>query len=177
MSFRPFLFRLVLPLILLSAAPFSAAAQGTRIGFGNSDHDNTLPVEVTADQLDLQRDDGKAKFTGNVIVAQGEMRLYGDVVDVRYGDNTAGGTEIEWVHALGNVTLFNGTEAAEGNDAVYTVATGVVVMTGDVLVTQGDNTMAGDRLTVNVDTGIGQMEGRVKVLFNPEDRPERARTE
>ncbi|MFV0332813.1 MAG: LptA/OstA family protein [Tropicimonas sp.] len=175
MPFRSSIFRLVLPLILLSATAFTAAAQGTQVGFGNPDHDSSLPVEVTADQLDLQRDDGKAKFTGNVIVAQGEMRLYGDVVDVRYGDNAAGATEIEWVHAAGNVTLFNGTEAAEGDDAVYTVDTAIVVMTGDVLVTQGDNTMSGDRLTVNVDTGIGQMEGRVKVLFNPEDRPERAR--
>lgn len=164
-------FRTSLSSLALSLVAFAAMAQGTEIGFGNPDHDNTLPVEVTADQLDVQRDAGKAKFTGNVIVAQGEMRLYGDVVDVLYGDNAAGSTEVEWVHAVGNVTLFNGKEAAEGEDAVYTVKSGVVVMTGDVLVTQGDNTMAGDKLTVNVDTGIGQMEGRVKVLFKPEDKP------
>ncbi|WP_371685617.1 LptA/OstA family protein [Tropicimonas sp. IMCC6043] len=171
MSLRSFLKSASL-CVAVSTSAIAAAAQGTEIGFGNSEHDGNAPVEVTADQLDMQRDAGRAKFTGNVAVSQGEMRLFGDVVDVEYAENAEGETVIQRVHATGNVTLFNGAEAAEGEDAVYTVESGVVVMTGDVLVTQGDNTMAGEKLTVNLDTGIGQMEGRVKVFFNPESEPE-----
>lgn len=158
--------------IALSVAAFSATAQGTEVGFGDPDHDSSAPVEVTADQLDVQRALGKAKFTGNVIVTQGAMRLEGDVVDVEYGENLEGETEVKRLHASGNVSLFNGSEAAEGEDAVYTVENGQVVMTGDVLVTQGDSTMAGDRLVVNLDTGVGVVEGRVRVFFNPEEEPE-----
>ncbi len=156
--------------VALALAAVPAAAQGTEVGFGNADHDESAPVEVVADQLDVQRAEGKAKFTGNVVVSQGEMRLFGDVVDVEYGENLAGETEIQLVHAVGNVTLLNGAEAAEGEDAVYSVVTGEVVMTGDVLVTQGSNTMAGEKLTVNLDSGVGLMEGRVKVFFNPESQ-------
>nr|WP_093151137.1 LptA/OstA family protein [Aliiruegeria lutimaris] len=159
--------------IALSLVALSAAAQGTEVGFGNPEHDSSAPVEVVADQLDVQRSEGKAKFTGNVVVTQGLMKLFGDVVDVEYAENAAGDTEIQWVHAIGNVTLLNGVEAAEGDDAVYTVESGVVVMTGDVLVTQGENTMAGEKLTVQLETGVGQMEGRVRVLFNPESEPEK----
>ena len=161
----------LLSLALCTIATF-ATAQGAELGFGDPDHDSSAPVEVTADQLDVQRDDGKAKFTGNVVISPGAMRLLGDVVDVEYGPNLEGETEVKWMHAIGNVRLFNGSEAAEGNDAVYTVESGVVVMTGDVLVTQGDNTMTGEKLTVNLDTGVGLMEGRVRVLFNPEEQTE-----
>lgn len=167
-------FRTTLLSLAVSVAAMTAAAQGTEVGFGNPDHDGSAPVEVTADQLDVQRALGRAKFTGNVIVVQGAMRLLGDEVDVEYAENAEGETEIQWVHAMGNVSLFNGAEAAEGDDAVYTVTSGTVVMTGDVLVTQGDNTMAGEKLTVNLDTGIGVMEGRVKVFFNPESQEEPA---
>ncbi|NDR57459.1 lipopolysaccharide transport periplasmic protein LptA [Pseudoruegeria sp. M32A2M] len=158
--------------IALTLVALSATAQGTEVGFGNPEHDSSAPVEVVADQLDVQRSEGKAKFTGNVVVTQGLMKLFGDVVDVEYAENAEGDTEIQWVHAVGNVTLLNGVEAAEGDDAVYTVESGLVVMTGDVLVTQGENTMAGEKLTVQLETGVGQMEGRVRVLFNPESEPE-----
>ncbi|WP_411572520.1 LptA/OstA family protein [Tropicimonas sp. TH_r6] len=160
--------------VALALAALPVAAQGTEVGFGNTEHDSSAPVEVVADQLDVQRSEGKAKFTGNVVVTQAEMRLFGDVVDVQYAENLEGETEIQWVHAVGNVTLLNGAEAAEGDDAVYTVESGEVVMTGDVLVTQGENTMAGEMLTVNLDSGVGVMEGRVKVFFNPESQSDQA---
>ncbi|SFC78949.1 LptA/OstA family protein [Tropicimonas isoalkanivorans] len=153
---------------LLLAGPLFA--QGASIGFGNSDHDSSLPVEITADQLDVNQTDGRAKFTGNVVVGQGEMRLTGEVVDVEYGDAGTGTTEIKRLHATGGVTLVNGSEAAEGQEAVYTIESGEVVMTGDVLLTQGDNAMAGEKLTVNLQTGTGVMEGRVRVVFQPQEQ-------
>ncbi|WP_425445433.1 LptA/OstA family protein [Tropicimonas sediminicola] len=158
--------------LLLAAAflfPAVALAQGANIGFGGAEHDSSLPVEITADQLDVSQADGRAKFTGNVVVGQGEMRLTGAVVDVEYGESATGETEVKRLHASGGVTLFNGAEAAEGQEAVYTLETGEVVMTGDVVLTQGENAMAGEKLTVNLDTGTGVMEGRVRVVFQSQD--------
>ncbi|WP_068116285.1 LptA/OstA family protein [Tropicimonas marinistellae] len=152
---------------LLFATP--VFAQGASIGFGGADHDSSLPVEITADQLDVSQSDGRAVFTGNVVVGQGEMRLTGEVVDVEYGENDTGETEIKRLHATGGVTLVNGSEAAEGQEAVYTIESGVVVLTGDVLLTQGENAMAGEKLTVNLETGTGVMEGRVRVVFKTQD--------
>ncbi len=146
----------------------TAWAQGANVGFGGADYDSSLPVEITADQLDVNQTDGTAKFTGNVVIGQGEMRMTGAVVDVDYGQNPEGDNSIERLHATGGVTLFNGLEAAEAREALYTLETGVVVLTGDVVLTQGENAMAGEKLTVNLDTGTGVMEGRVRVVFKSE---------
>lgn len=158
-----------LALALLPLAP--AAAAQTEVEFGTDAATSDQPVEVTAAQLEVDRDAGTALFTGDVLVVQGALRLLGDVVDVHYGPGPEGETRIERVEATGNVVLLNGTDAAEGDRAIYTVQTGQVVMTAeaprDVLLTQGANAMTGAQLTVNVDDGSGVMEGRVRVIFLP----------
>ena len=59
------------------------------------------------------------------------------------------------------------TEAAEAEEAVYDVKAGTVVMTGNVLLTQGDNVMSGNKLNVDLSTGAGTMDGRVRTLLKP----------
>lgn len=149
---------------LLGTAPLSALAQGAQVAFGSMKGDPTLPVEVTADQLRVNQADGTAIFTGSVIVVQGTMRLNAEEVQVDYA---ADGKAIARLHATGGVTLVNGGEAAESQDAVYTIETGEVVMTGDVLLTQGTSALSGKLLTVDLTTGTGVMEGRVQTVFIP----------
>lgn len=142
-----------------------AAAEGTSVPFGTMKADPTLPVEVTADTLDVNQADGTAVFTGNVVVGQGEMRLSASRVQVIYNEEADG---IERMEATGDVVLVNGPDAAEAQRAEYTVATGVVVMTGDVLLTQGANALTSDRMTVNLTTGTANMVGRVKTILIPD---------
>lgn len=157
---RQFIFTMVLGLLCL---PGLAHAQGASVAFGGLKHDSSLPVEVTADQLTVDQNEGTAIFTGQVVVGQGEMRLTADKVQVDYDD--AG--DISRIHATGDVVMVNGEEAAEGDDAVYTLESSSVVMTGDVILTQGTNALSGQRLVIDLDTGTGVMEGRVKTIFNP----------
>lgn len=150
---------LVLPLEL-------RAQQGSQVAFGAGNYDSSLPVEVNADRLDLDQSSGAATFTGNVVVGQGDLRMTGDVVDVEYA--TEGPGQIESLHARGSVTLATGAETAEAQEAIYTIASGLVVLTGDVILTQGDNALAGEKLTVRLGDGTGVMEGRVRVIFRPQ---------
>lgn len=145
--------------------PFPILAQGASVTFGGIRADTSLPVEVTADQLSVSQADGTATFTGNVLIGQGDMRLSAEQVHVEYGGEDR--TRIERLHATGGVTLVSGTEAAEAQEAVYSVAAGEVVMTGSVLLTQNGSTIAGEKLVVNLATGTGQMEGRVKTVLQP----------
>jgi lipopolysaccharide export system protein LptA len=71
------------------------------------------------------------------------------------------------MHATGGVTLVNGAETAEAQEAVYTISDGIVVMTGDVLLTQGTSAISGSRLNVDLNAGTGLMEGRVTTVFVP----------
>lgn len=145
-----------------AAAP--VLAQGTQVAFGGVRQDPSLPVEVTADSLSVNQSDGTAVFRGNVMAVQGEMRLTAGEVRVEYAQ---GGGAIERLHASGGVTLVNATDAAEAAEAVYTLATGNVVMTGNVLLTQGQNAIAGERLVLDLRAGTGVMEGRVRTVFRP----------
>lgn len=150
---------------LLAVVPLAALGQGTEVSFGGIRADTSLPVEVTADQLNVNQNDGTAIFTGNVIVIQGDMRLTAPRLQVEYA--TENKTEIERLHATGGVTMVSGPEAAEAQEAVYTVAAGEVVLTGIVLLTQKGSTMSGQQLVVDLETGTGQMEGRVKTILLP----------
>lgn len=152
-------------MVLGPAAPLPALAQGAEVAFGGIRADTSLPVEVTADALSVSQTDGTAVFTGNVLVVQGEMRLSAERVEVVYG--SADRSRIERLHASGQVTLVSGKDAAEAADAVYTIDSGAVEMTGNVLLTQGANTIAGQKLVVDLASGTGRMEGRVTTVLQP----------
>ena len=150
---------------LISLTPAAVQAQaGTTVAFGSLKGDPTQPVEVTSDQAQFNQTNGTAMFRGSVIVIQGAMRLTAPEVQVDYA---ADGKKIARLHATGGVTLANGGEAAEAQEAVYTIVTGQVVMTGEVLLTQGTSALSGKVLTVDLATGTGVMEGRVQMVFVP----------
>lgn len=155
----------ILALLLGPAA--GALAQGAAVPFGGLSHDGKAPVEVTADQLDIDQQSGVALFTGNVRVAQGELRIASPKLRVEYSRRTAEGAggQIEKMYATGGVTINNGRATAESTEAEYTVATGIVVMTRDVVLVQDANVLAGDRFDVDLRAGKGVMTGRVRTIL------------
>ena len=153
--------------VLAAGLPVLAGAgwaQDAKIAFGDLAQDTTLPVEVTAETFSVNNADGTAVFSGNVVVTQGEMKLSAAEVRVQYN---ADQTAIDQLIASGGVTIANLGDAAEAREAVYTIDSGVIVLTGDVLLTQGPSAMAGQKLTVNLKDGTGVMEGRVTTTFVP----------
>jgi lipopolysaccharide export system protein LptA len=150
-------------LVALLLAANAAVAQNANVSFGTEQYNADQPVEVTADRLDVSQTDGTATFEGNVVVVQGELTLTAGRVLVEYG--TTQPREIERIHAFGNVVLVSPTEAAEGDEAVYEVASRSVVMTGNVLLTQELNVVSGEKLTIDLDTGTGLVEGRVRTIL------------
>ena len=142
-----------------------AIVQAQQVTFGGIRADTTAPVEVTADQLKVNQQSGKAVFSGNVLVGQGTMRLKATRVEVQYAQGDR--TKISQLVATGNVTLVSEAEAAEAQKAVYDVPGGTVVLSGNVLLTQGDNVMSGNQLNVDLRTGTGQMDGRVRTILQP----------
>ncbi|MGL4319293.1 MAG: LptA/OstA family protein [Paracoccaceae bacterium] len=156
------MFRLALAMTLILSMP--AMAQQAQVAFGGLKQDTSLPVEIEADSLVVNNADGSAEFSGNVLVGQGDMRLTAGSIRVEYGSD---GKSINRLIASGGVTLANVSEAAEAREAVYTIATGEVVMTGDVLLTQGQTALSGQKLIIDLKAGTGRMEGRVQTTFIP----------
>ena len=158
--FRP----LRMLLLICALTPGLASAQGAGVSFGGLKQDTNLPVEVKADSHAVNQADGSATFTGNVVVGMGDMRLSAAEVRVEYDPE---GKAIRQLHATGGVTLASKTDAAEAREAVYTIDEGRVVMTGDVLLTQGKSAISGQKLVIDLKSGSGQMEGGVSTIFVP----------
>jgi lipopolysaccharide export system protein LptA len=144
---------------MLLAAP--AFAQ-TNINLGGIRADSSAPVEVAADSLTVDQDTGTAVFSGNVVIGQGDLRLSASSVRVIYDEATG---DITKLNASGGVTFITATEAAEAQTAVYDLTSGTIVLTGDVLLTQGASALSANQMTVNVNTGTAQMSGRVRTVF------------
>ena len=149
-------------LVLVLSATATFAQQ--KIAFGDLNQDTTLPVQVAADQLAVNNADGSAVFSGNVVVTQGEMKLAAGEVRVTYGTEQS---DIKELVASGGVVVTNLGDAVEAREAVYTIDSGVIVLSGDVLLTQGPSAMAGQKLTLNLKDGTGVMDGRVTTTFVP----------
>ena len=150
-------------LAALLALPLPVAAQ--TVAFGGIKADTRAPVEVTAETLKVDQSTGQANFTGSVLIGQGQMRLSADSVTVTYAQG--GQQKIKTLNASGGVTLVNGPDAAEAAEAVYDVETGNIVLTGDAIVTQGQNVLAGDRIEVNLTDGTASVAGRVRTVLQP----------
>ncbi|MGH1330155.1 MAG: LptA/OstA family protein [Paracoccaceae bacterium] len=150
---------------LLIAAQ-EAPAQGAQIAFGGLTQDTSLPVEIEADQLSVDQATGIATFTGNVLIGQGEMRLSAGKVIVEYAAASADEAgKIARLLASGGVTMVNGGEAAEAQNAEYTIDSGKIIMTGNVILTQGQSALSAGRLIVDLKSGTGVMDGRVKSIL------------
>ncbi|MEQ3624597.1 MAG: LptA/OstA family protein [Celeribacter sp.] len=174
MNFRPALLALIVAALAVPLLPAASARAQGQVEFGGMEHDTSDPVEVVSDTLEVNEEAGTAVFSGDVLVVQGDMRLSAATVRVEYTQQPEGaeadegaGNEIERLYASGGVTLTSGEDSAEASEAVYTLASGEVVMTGDVLMTQGGNLLSGQKLRLNMETGNGIMEGRVRTTFSP----------
>ncbi|MEM6892023.1 MAG: lipopolysaccharide transport periplasmic protein LptA [Pseudomonadota bacterium] len=162
-----FHFRAFTLALLLSLSSTLAGAQSANIAVGTGAFDASSPVEVTADEFTVDQSNGRAVFDGNVLVVQGAVRLAAGRVTIEYEEGTS--TGISRLLASGGVTFVTSTDAAEASDAVYSVSDSIVTLSGDVILTQGQSTIAGDRLVVDLGSGDGRMEGRVRTVFTPAD--------
>lgn len=142
----------------------SAFAQSTQIRFGGIKSDPSLPVEIVSDSLTINQGDATALFSGDALVTQGEMKLSAKTLFVEYSQRDKA---IETITADDQVLLVNAIDAVQADHAVYTLATGLVVLTGNVLMTQGSSAISAPSMVIDLTTGTGQMEGRVTTTFVP----------
>lgn len=139
----------------------SAVAQ-TNVALGGLTVDTSAAIEVTADSLSVDQDTATAIFAGNVVIGQGDLRLTAGEVTVVYGDDT---TQIAQLLATGGVTFVTASEAAEAQEANYDIVTGLLTLTGAVLLTQGASAISAERMQINVTDGTATMDGRVRTVL------------
>jgi lipopolysaccharide export system protein LptA len=176
----------------LGAAPALAAPQpkGPPNALQGFSQNRDQPVQIEATTLEVRDKDKQATFSGDVRVKQGDtsMRCKSLVVFYEGGPGAAaassktltaakpgpgGEQRIKRLEARGGVVVKQKDQTASGNLGIFDMRTNTVTLTGNVVMTQGKNVLRGERLVVNLTSGVSRVEsgkngsGRVQGLFMP----------
>jgi lipopolysaccharide export system protein LptA len=147
------------------------------------------PIKITSATLEVRDKDKMATFAGDVHLVQGDTTLRSKTLVVFYDDDTSAkpGTpsassqagpqqnqQIKRVEAKGNVIVVQKDQTATGESGIFDMKANTVTLVGNVVISQGPNTVKGDTLTVDMTTGVSRMacgkaqeKCRVQGLFQP----------
>ena len=139
-------------------------AQNASLSLSGANHDINLPVEITANNLSINQSSNSATFEGTAYVGQGSLRLSADKIVVRYNQDTGKVTSVE---ATGKVVFTNGEDIAEAESAIYKIDSGLLSMSGNVLLVQGKSTISGNYLDMDILKNIANLSGNVKTTLAP----------
>jgi lipopolysaccharide export system protein LptA len=166
----------------------SGAMQGFQV---NRDQ----PVKIESDALEVRDKSHQATFIGKVKLVQGETTIQCKMLVIFYEDSSApapkkgaqtaqkggalgGGQQIKRAEAKGDVLVTQKDQTAKGDNGVFDMKSNTITLTGSVVVTQGTNVLRGDRMLVDLTTGVSRVESnktqRVEGLFNPSTTPQPA---
>jgi lipopolysaccharide export system protein LptA len=146
------------------------------------------PIKINSATLEVRDKQKMATFAGDVHLVQGDTTLRSKTLVVFYEDDTApkpakppagaaqAGTQqnqqIKRVEAKGNVIVVQKDQTATGENGVFDMRANTVTLLGNVVISQGQNVVKGDRLTVDMTTGVSRVECdkppcRVQALLSP----------
>jgi lipopolysaccharide export system protein LptA len=156
------------------------------------------PIQIEAASLEMRDKKKEATFSGNVKVVQGDTTMTSKTLVVFYessqqGSGTppaqpanakgakaapapmqaatpgpGGASSIKRLEAKGNVVVTQKDQVVTGETAVFDTKSNLITMLGGVVLTQCKNVLRGDRLFVDMTTGVSRVEsdsGKVQGLF------------
>src|SRR5260221_5819108 len=158
------------------------------------------PIKITSATLEVRDKDKMATFAGDVHLVQGDTTMRSKTLVVFYDDDAASkpagpsgaaqasaqqNQQIKRVEAKGNVIVVQKDQTATGENGVFDMQANTVTLLGNVLISQGQNVIKGDTLTVDMTTGVsriacGKAQDKCRVIgmFEPGSmKPEGRRQE
>src|SRR5207237_967969 len=195
MQFFPRSFAAAAALALIACG--DALAQGAMSGVPNAmqgfSQNRDQPIQIEAASLEMRDKKKEATFSGNVKVVQGDTTMTSKTVVVFYDSPWApapapspaakatksapiqsttpgpgGSSSIRRLEAKGSVVVTQKDQVVTGETAVFDTRSNLITMLGGIVLTQGKNVLRGDRLMVDMTTGVSRVEsdnGRVQGLF------------
>jgi lipopolysaccharide export system protein LptA len=186
MRFAPLRIAIATAAIAVSCAPAWPQAQGVPNAVQGFSQNRGQPIHIESNTLEVRDKDQMATFLGDVHVTQGDTNMRCKTLVVFYdkdnkdpnGMKTAqsspgGQKQIRRLEAKGGVVVTQKDQTATGDHANFDMRSNTVTLLGNVLVTQGQNVVRGERLVVDITSGVSRMEsgkpgqGRVQGLFLP----------
>ena len=161
------------------------------------------PIQIEAATLEMRDKKKEATFAGNVKVVQGDTTMTSKTLVVFYEQAAAappppaaplkgskaapapsaplpaaapgpgGSSNIRRLEAKGSVVVTQKDQVVTGETAIFDTKANLITMTGGVVLTQCKNVLKGDRLLVDMTTGVSRVEsdgGKVQGLFDQSDK-------
>ena len=148
------------------------------------------PVRIEAASLEMRDKKKEATFAGNVKVVQGDTTMTSKTLVAFYEDKSTqpsaplagtkgaapmqsatpgpgGASSIKRLVAKGNVVVTQKDQVVTGETAIFDTKANLITMLGGVVLTQCKNVVRGDRLLVDMTTGVSRVEsdsGKVQAL-------------
>jgi lipopolysaccharide export system protein LptA len=146
-----------------SKAPVKDAknAQNSPFGMLKFSADNG-PIQIKADSLSLDYKGNSVEFKGAVHAIQSGTTLTSKTLKVIYGQKFG---DIKQVIALGDVKMTQGGRWATGQRAVLDEVKHTVEMTGEPVIHDGPDQVAGRRIIIYLDSEKSFVEGASAVIF------------
>jgi len=184
-------------LALALIASGDALAQGAMSGVPNAmqgfSQNRDQPIQIEAASLEMRDKKKEATFSGNVKVVQGDTTMTSKSLVVFYDSGPApaapqpaapkgsksasmqsatpgpgGSSSIRRLEAKGSVVVTQKDQVVTGETAIFDTRANLITMVGGVVLTQCKNVLRGDRLKVDMTTGVSRVEsdsGKVQGMF------------
>jgi lipopolysaccharide export system protein LptA len=170
-------------------------AQGAMSGVPNAmqgfSQNRDQPIQIEAASLEMRDKKKEATFAGNVKVVQGDTTMTSKSLVVFYDSGPAapapaapkgsksgpmqsatpgpgGSSSIRRLEAKGSVVVTQKDQVVTGETAIFDTRANLITMVGGVVLTQCKNVLRGDRLKVDMTTGVSRVEsdsGKVQGMF------------
>src|SRR5580692_383619 len=191
---------LLAPGLAAAQAPRPAAGPPVQ-GLLQGGQDKDQPVQIEAASLEVRDKNKMATFSGDVQVVQGDTTMKCQKLVVFYGQEVGiaqkeagqasapapetktslagpkGAQNIRRIEARGGVTVITKDQNASGDLGVYDLIAKTITLTGNVVVSQGQNVIHGERVVVDTVSGNARVESnnqggggtpsRVRALIQP----------
>jgi len=182
-----------LALIAASAACAQGAVSGVPNAMQGFSQNRDQPIQIEAASLEMRDKKKEATFAGNVKVVQGDTTMTSKTLVVFYDSSSSpatpppanskaaksapiqsatpgpgGSSSIRRLEAKGSVVVTQKDQIVTGETAIFDTKANLITMTGGVVLTQCKNVLRGDRLLVDMTTGVSRVEsdsGKVQGLF------------
>jgi lipopolysaccharide export system protein LptA len=187
-----------LALIAAGAACAQGAVSGVPNAMQGFSQNRDQPIQIEAASLEMRDKKKEATFAGNVKVVQGDTTMTSKILVVFYDSSSSpatpapatpspanakaaksapiqsatpgpgGSSSIRRLEAKGSVVVTQKDQIVTGETAIFDTKANLITMTGGVVLTQCKNVLRGDRLLVDMTTGVSRVEsdsGKVQGLF------------
>jgi lipopolysaccharide export system protein LptA len=186
-----------LALIAPGAASAQSAMSGVPNAMQGFSQNRDQPIQIEAASLEMRDKKKEATFAGNVKVVQGDTTMTSKTLVVFYDSGPApapaaatpspagakgaksatmqsatpgpgGSSSIKRLEAKGSVVVTQKDQVVTGEMAIFDTRANLITMQGGVVLTQCKNVLRGDRLKVDMTTGVSRVEsdsGKVQGMF------------